>query len=266
MRIFRCPTWPIRQAFVRRPRPNDQEPPLAAMLHGSRGSADVRLQLYMHLIFRVGPKATPAGLPTVAASDPDLAEELGLIPASRTRDAASRRRAARRVSDARNWLIGHRLLAPNGKRKVMVLSETGSGLPYISESSEERRTRLEEHDRYWASITFMRALNGDIRHWEGSPIELPLNFWNSGWNNELRARAIAALLILLDQAPEGEQITVPRIIKHQYAVSSDVWKRGCEDLQEIGLLEREPGAQHGSVQRWKNRVNLERLRYDHPRT
>ena len=116
---------------------------------------------------------------------------------------------ARRVNQTQRWLAKHRYIDRDASHRpplIAILKCDGSGSPW--EGREGTR---------WITI----------------PIEL----WANGWIRSLSGRALA-LYIVLRELTGGRTAgtSVPRGRRAEYGFSYETWKRGCDELEESGLL------------------------------
>jgi hypothetical protein len=119
------------------------------------------------------------------------------------------RNGARRVSDAIDWLAGHKLLVAERRQgapgTVRLLSQDGSGAPYVRPTPQGRYVRL------------------------------PLGMWEEGWIVRLSGTALTLLIVLLDL--QGGRATPqwisPAQARRRYDLSPDTWAKGLRELRAL---------------------------------
>ena len=204
-----------------------QPPPVAHFLRGGRGG-EVRLKLYLSLLW-------------IASNDPYETRFPSAIWAELMDLPDPDHLGARRVKDAIDWLEDQGFVRterrPGWPSMVYLLRETGGSQPY------EHPARSRE-----------------------PYVRLPAGFWSNGWLACLSGRAIALLLILLDNQdyrnPSEPFWVSPRWARDTYALSADTWTRGTQELREHGLIEvsRIPVSEEFGFSRLRNRYVLSAAR------
>jgi hypothetical protein len=236
-RVYKRPTQ-VRRAFIeRRGRPDS--PPLAKMLRGGRGGM-VRLKLYLAILW-----IASGGDHTVTFPARAWAQLLGLDDPQTN--------GARRVTDAIAWLEDHQLVRATRQRgrppELVPLDEGGTGKAYRVPSRTWQEDAEQEN----------RAAN--------IYVQLPVEFWTSGWAAVLSAPAIAMLLVLLaERGPKDPKKFfwfTPDQADQRYDLSEDTRTRGITELEQAGIItiKRKPVNQEMGWSRVRNhyRLNLERL-------
>jgi len=190
---------PFAESFIRRDDASDPPPPLARLLRGGQGG-EVRLKLYLTMsLLAVSP---PFDIGPVPARS--WAEALGLDDPARN--------GARRVSDAIDWLAGHKFLVAERRQgtpgSVRLLSQDGLGGLY------------------------KRPTPG------GRYVRLPLGLWDEGWIVRLSGTALALLIVLLDlQGGRAQpQWISPGPARRRYDLSPDTWTKGLKELKALDLV------------------------------
>lgn len=181
---------------------DDAIAPLASMLRGGRGG-EVRLKLYLSAIWMAGNSPYDVTFPARA-----WAELLGLTDPNNN--------GSRRIADAMTWLDANGFIkverVPGQPSKIVVLDDGGRGSDY--------RPPWSAKDRY---------------------VQLPPELWTKGWMAVLRGRALALLLILLDQQdfrhPARRIWLSPRVAEERYDLSPDTWTKGTAELQDYGVID-----------------------------
>ena len=209
----------VRQGFIRLPRDrepaDDERPPLASLLSGSRDALRIRLYLAVLWLAGGGDKSKGHRVEFPARA---FAELLGLG------DPAGR--GQRRVRDALKAFADEKLIAlqdrPGHPKVISLLREDGSGELYDRpgihfKQSEADDTEVDSVHRF---------------------IQLPPVFWTEGWAQVLSAPAIAMLLVMLLITQNGRQYNqwVSTSQRRFYGLSDDTWTRGVAELTEHGIV------------------------------
>jgi hypothetical protein len=129
-------------------------------------------------------------------------------------------KGARRIKDAIDVLEAQKLITveddPGKPPRLILMDETGSGEPYLPPF---KRVDL---DRY---------------------LQIPAEFWSSGWVVSLSGPAVCVLLIMLDQIayengkPSRKPFWLSPKMRHQlYPLSEDSWTKGCDELASHRLI------------------------------
>jgi hypothetical protein len=192
---------PIRQAFIRSG--SGPPPPLAQVLRGGGRGGEVRLKLFLSLLWIAAAPPHETSFPARG-----WAELLGLRDPDRA--------GARRITDAFSFLAARQLVRVERSRgrpsTVFLLDDAGRGTEYKPPGSGHG-------ERY---------------------VNLPASFWISGWHVVLSAAAVALLLVLLDQQdfqnPTTPTWVSPARARELYALSSDTWTKGTRELRANGLV------------------------------
>lgn len=195
----------IRRGFVRSDDPR-RPPPVARLLVGGRGG-EIRLKLYLSMLFIAVAAPYSTEFPARAWAE--------MFDLEAPADAGSRR-----VRDAIDWLERHRFVRmvrrPGRESEVFLLSDEGTGAPFVLVSKEAR----------------------DI--W----IKLPSEFWAKGWVAQLSGRAVVTLLVLLDYSrlvnQFGKSFWIPPVrARELYSLSSETLARGTSELVSLGVVTAE---------------------------
>jgi hypothetical protein len=190
---------PLAEPFIRREDASDPPPPLARLLRGGQGG-EVRLKLYLTMsLLAVSPPFDIGPIPARS-----WAEALGFDDPGRN--------GARRVSDAIDWLAGHKFLVAERRQgtpgSVRLLSQDGLGGLYKRPTPSGRYVRL------------------------------PLGLWDDGWIVRLSGTALALLIVLLDlQGGRAQpQWISPAPARRRYDLSPDTWTKGLKELNALDLV------------------------------
>lgn len=195
---------PFRRAFIQSETPSTP-PPLTRLLR----SSPFRLKLYLTLMWWSG-RPQPDGEHDTQFPAAMWAELLGLdSPDSQ---------GARRIRRAIQWLHEQSFIHAEEHSglptRIVMLDDTGSGLPYKFPWEDKSR-------RY---------------------VRLPPEFWTKQWVTALSGAAIALYLILLSERgnPADQSLLwiSPRVAKERYGLSEDTWTRGTQELVDQGLVAR----------------------------
>ncbi len=220
----------IRKSFARRADASQPRPWLARLVGADSGrAAEPRIKIVLTLLF-------------LATEDEEFASRVqaakwALLFGLDDPDT----QGARRVSAAVRWLSDEGFIdAKRGQGRaprLQVRHESGDG-PWTSPVGRSGQ-KQPEADRYF---------------------QVDREFWANGWITVLSARAVAALLIVLDatwaldgtryapkESPPGRRfnktialpwkhITEQSLVEH-YGVSRDLFDRGVNELIEWGVLE-----------------------------
>lgn len=209
-----------RAAQVRRlliERPDVSRPtPLARLLRGGRGGS-VRLKLYLSMIWLASAPPHDVAYPARAWAtlldlpDPDKA-------------------GARRVNDSVAWLEAHDFVTvetvPGHPNRVTLLDESGTGRRYLVPGAAYNRARQKKADA------------GQMeRH---RYVQLPSDFWTSGWLATLSGPAVAMLLVLLAErssdAADQDLWFSPGVADKRYSLSEDTRSAGLNELRRASLI------------------------------
>lgn len=282
---------PIRQAWFRRYGARaGYRPPLPSLLEPpGRGGADTRLQLWLWLYLEAHHRAEHGQLSIACAKRRELAGRLHLLRSNEFGNDRVRDSRARRIDNALRHLQSHKLIERRSGGRVLLCNHLGSGNPYEVETDllrDERRKRREaliDHVRNPRSHEAGRAATNryeadDLEacvnkrslgngfwlgdEWEGDAIRVPLSFWANGWASTLPARALLALLVLLDvqSCDETDWFGVPRVLQSQFTLGPDVWQSGLARLVREGIVDQRVDGTMGFVNRKQYRLNLEVIR------
>lgn len=243
--VVRLPQRALRQP---RRRPDIPAPPLIRMLAAGRGSAEVRVRIYLWAWACLSTRnysSIDLRKPTL-----DWAAIANLIaddtPGAKTHKEMTARKeamasAGRRVTRAIDYLESEKLISRPKPDLLCLLDPDCSGRPYEPWSPAviaERRKERDDLYRFYASrIDYRRS-----QVWEDEPLALPATLWTNGTISALPAAAIIVLLILLDyEAEPGDLIKVPKSRAYEYPVAHSTWHKGLSNLESAGLIQKEPG-------------------------
>jgi hypothetical protein len=206
----------VRNGFIERLGPGDQNPPLADMLRGGQGGT-VRLKLLLSLLWIAVRPPHETEYPArgwAALLDLDQPETNG----------------ARRVTAAFTWLAAHDYIRvvpnPGAPATVFLKDERGDDEPY-----QLPATALNAKKEAGGEPT-----RGD--YW----VSLPASFWTNGWIAVLRAPAVAMLLVMLDEAGYARRLKglwhSPRQAQQRFGLSQDTRTDGLLELEAYGIIEK----------------------------
>jgi hypothetical protein len=226
----RSANCPIRKSFARRTDAGQSRPWLARLVGADSGrAAEPRIKIVLTLLFLA--KDDQRSVSSVQAAKWALL--LGLDDPDT--------QGARRVSSAVRWLSD----------EGFIDAERGQG------RAPRLRVRHESGDGPWTSPV---GRSGERQAESDRYFQLDHGFWANGWITVLSARAVAALLVVLDAtwALEGtryapkrsttgrafsETIALPwkhiteQSLVDNYAISRDLFDRGVKELVGWGILE-----------------------------
>lgn len=215
---------PLRASFVRRERADEMVPPLARLVgSGGRGGATA-LRLYLGIVWLAS--APPFDTPQVPARG--WAELLDL------EEPATKGRA--RVVAALNKLEACKLIevnrAPGEASAIQLLHESGTGRRYRQiPSSAYRAADARRKERY---------------------LKINTQLWINGWIQTLSAKALAMLLVILEETYGDYDQPVwwtEQIFTERFALSRATRSEGALELSTAGLIriKRAPVAPAGAV-------------------
>lgn len=210
----------IRHGFIRAPwdpeRANPEAPPLARMMHASRGGA-LRIKLYVTLLWMAGggrDSRHSVNFPARAFAELlDLPDPGG--------------RGERRIREALKAF----------QRDGLIFLESQPGMPSVIHLLQE-----DAADQPYSrpGIHMERAKQAgekvDPAHLF---VQLPAAFWTQGWSIVLNGPAIAMLLVLLVVTENGRKKSqwVSPSQRVRYGLSDDTWTRGLAELVKHGLVD-----------------------------
>ena len=188
----------MRASFIARNRTGRPVPPLARMLRGGRGG-QVRLKLYLSFLWlQTDEEGVPLAFPAqVWAQLLDLDHP----------DTAG----ARRIREAQAWLESNKFITvqaqPGLANRVTVLNETGGADPgpYLVPGAAARAQRNKP---------------GPSPH---RYVQIPQEFWTSGYMAVLSGAGVALYLILLDQYSRYHRQDPPASIWFSPAAFRDLY-------------------------------------------
>lgn len=203
----------IRLQFIARTLPDDPPPLMAELLRGGR-SGEVRLKLYLSLLW------FGRNIPDLRVAYPAQSwAELLDLPNPATA-------GARRIQEGLRWLEKKNLVRlerrPGEATAIHLLDDTGSGEPY--EPAGQAVNRLRGHPDQSRHIY----------------VQLPSSFWTSGWICVLSGAAVAMYLAVLhEQGPADDSRQVwfsPAIARSRFDLSDDTRSKGLTELTRAGLI------------------------------
>lgn len=243
----------IRHGFIRLPRDRehaeDDRPPLAMLLRGSRGA--MRLKLYLAVLWLAGGGETKKGH-AVTFPARAYAELLGLDdPAGN----GQRRVREGLASFAEAGLLTLRA-RPGHPKTVALLREDASGERYDRPGDHFKNVADGEQA---ASAEASKASDHQF-------VRLGPEFWTQGWAQVLSAPAVAVLLAMLVVTRSGREPNQWLSLSERrlYGLSDDTWTRGTAELVGYGILAVRRAPVSKDVFGWKRMRNtysliLERL-------
>jgi hypothetical protein len=89
-------------------------------------------------------------------------------------------------------------------------------------------------------------------------ITLPIGLWRQGWINQLAAPGLGVLIAMRlvgHSKGDTEGFWISPDDRRRYKMSDDTWRRGVQELQELGLLEVRSGVMEDRWN-WERRRNL----------
>jgi hypothetical protein len=210
----------IRHGFIRLPwepeHTPDLPPPLARMMHGSRGGA-LRIRLYLALLWLAGggrDERHSVNFPARAFAELlDLPDPGG--------------RGERRVREAFKVF----------QRDALIVVEPQAGRPSVIHLLQEDASD-QQYSR--PGIHMERAKDaGEKADPAHLFVQLPAGFWTQGWAVVLNGPAIAMLLVLLVVTENGRKKNqwVSPTQRARYGLSDDTWTRGIAELVKHGVVE-----------------------------
>ncbi len=231
----RMRTAQLRRTFVESPEDGAGTPPLARMLRGGRGGT-VRLKLYLSLIWLAAMPPHDASYPARAwATLMDLS-----LPDTN---------GARRVNEAIKWLQDHNFLTveviPGHPNRVTLLDESGMDTPYSVPGEAYNRLKS--------------AGSEDVALASHRYVQIPAQFWTSGWLATLSAPAVAMLLVMLceqgAQDRDRELWFSPGRARNRYGLSDETRSIGLNELRRAKIVtarRRPVGRDMFDVRRFRN--------------
>jgi len=206
----------VRYSFVERTSLENEIPPLARMLRGGGRGGQVRLKLYLSYLW---------------LQRDDQARELSIrnMAWATVFDLKDPQTAgARRISDAQAWLEENSFISitRTGRQNlVTVLSETGSGEPWIAPGAAAKKEKEEG----------LLGLGAVVHRY----IQIPQTFWTRGHIAVLSGAGVAMFLVLLaENGGLGEKALwfSPREADTRFALSEDTRSKGLRELAAAGLI------------------------------
>jgi hypothetical protein len=244
----------IRHGLIRLPRDlehaEDDRPPLAMLLRGSRGA--MRLKLYLAVLWLAGGGETKKGH-SVMFPARAYAELLGLDDPSGN--------GQRRVREALASFAEAGLLTlkarPGYPKTVALLREDASGEPYDRPGPHFKKVA---DGKQAESAEASKTL---VHHF----VRLGPEFWTEGWAQVLSAPAVAVFLAMLVVTRNGRDSNQWLSLSERrlYGLSDDTWTRGTAELADYGILAVRRAPVSKDVFAWKRMrntysLNLARLK------
>jgi hypothetical protein len=234
----------IRQGFIRLARDldheEDQRPPLAMLLRGSRGA--MRLKLYLAVLWLAGGGETKKGH-EVTFPARAYAELLGLD------DPGGK--GQRRVREGLASFAEARLLtlraSPGYPQTVALLREDASGETYDRPGDHFKKgADGEPAEPAAASKTSVHQF-----------VRLGSGFWTQGWAQVLSAPALAVFLAMLVVTRNGRERDQWLSLgeRRLFGLSDDTWTRGTAELVDYGILAVRRAPVSKDVFGWKRMRN-----------
>lgn len=177
----------------------DGQTPLKHIQQDGRGEG-LRLRLFLLMVMMA--TAAPHRLRPYVA--PAFAKTLDL--------ADPEKEGARRVNQSQRWLAQYNYISRDTTQRPMVVTILNcdrSGTPWSGASGKR-----------WITV--------------------PLELWTNGWILELSGRGLALYIVLRElTGGKAAGASVPGRRRKEYGLSYETWKRGCDELEELGLLQVE---------------------------
>jgi hypothetical protein len=233
---------PVRKGFVSNAfyAGEAATPPLAALLRGGGRGGQLRVKLYISLLWLCAAEPYEASLPARA-----WAALLGLTD--------HETRGVRRIHEAIRDLHERRLITVRdrgGMPSVLsLLDENATGEPYIPPST--------------AYSTLMRQGAEPARLRRHQYFRIPSSFWTQGYVSQLGGPGVAMLLVLLcEQSRSGSGVWfTPEIARQRFALAHSTRSTGLEQLRELGLVTSKVAvtSEDGTYVTFQRRRNIHQL-------
>jgi len=239
---------PVRKGFVSSAfyTGDAATPPLAALLRGGGRGGQLRVKLYVSLLWLCSAAPFEASLPARA-----WAALLGL--------ADPEVRGVRRIHEAIRDLQERNLITirdRGGMPNVLgLLNENATGEPYTPPSTT------------YNTLSGQGAEPAQLRRHQY--FRIPSSLWTEGHICQLGGPGIAMLLVLLcEQSRAGTPIWfTPEIARQRFALAHSTRNAGLDELRELGLITSkvEVTTEDGTYLTFKRRRNVHQLNLGTPR-
>ncbi|MEV0167343.1 hypothetical protein [Nonomuraea fuscirosea] len=215
-------------------------PPLAKLLRGGGRGGQLRLKLYLSLIWLSAKEPYDSSLPARS-----WAALLGL--------ADHETRGVRRIQEAIRDLQDHNLISVRdrgGYPSVLTLqNENGQGEPYLPPS--DVYSRLQSRNARPEQLRPHRYFR------------IPSALWTEGLIAQLGGPGIAMLLVLLcEQRGPGTDVWFsPQVAKQRFALAPSTRNAGLEQLRNLDLIDTRTKvtSEEGTYITFQRRRNVHRL-------
>lgn len=215
-------------------------PPLAALLRGGGRGGQLRVKLYISLLWLCAAEPYEASLPARA-----WAALLGL--------ADHETRGVRRIHEAIRDLHERKLITVRdrgGMPSVLgLLDENATGEPYIPPSTA------------YSTLTRQGAEPARLRRHQY--FRIPSSFWTEGYVSQLGGPGVAMLLVLLCEQPRsGAGIWfTPETARQRFALAHSTRTTGLQQLRELGLITSKVAvtSEDGTYLTFQRRRNVHQL-------
>jgi hypothetical protein len=215
-------------------------PSLAAMLRGGGRGGQLRVKLYISLLWLCAAAPYEASLPARA-----WAALLGL--------ADHETRGVRRIHEAIRDLHDRKLITVRdrgGMPSILgLLDENGGGEPYIPPSTA------------YNTLARQNAAPAQLRRHQY--FRIPSSFWTEGYVSQLGGPGVAMLLVLLCEQPRaGAGIWfTPETARQRFALAHSTRATGLQQLRELGLVTSQVAvtSEDGTYLTFQRRRNVHQL-------
>ncbi|MFI6900228.1 hypothetical protein ACIBKY_03145 [Nonomuraea sp. NPDC050394] len=234
---------PLRKGFVSTEFYTGQgSPPLANLLRGGGRGGQLRLKLYLSLLWLSAKEPYDSSLPARA-----WAALLGL--------ADHETRGVRRVQEAIRDLESHNLISVRdrgGHPSVLtLLDENGQGQAYLTPSDVYSR---------------LQSLNAQPEQLRPHRyFRIPSALWTQGHIARLGGPGISMLLVLLcEQREAGNDVWFsPRVAKERFDLSPSTRSQGLQELRDLNLVDTrmKVTSEDGTYITFQRRRNVHRLSF-----
>lgn len=236
---------PVRKSFVSTSfNSASSVPPLAALVRGGGRGGQLRLKLYLSLLWVCASEPFEASMPARA-----WAALLGL-PDPDDRGVRRIHEATRDLRDRELIQVRDRGGYPNA---LILLDESGSGEPYRSPASlynqlrnvQANRDRLRPHQYF----------------------KIPSSIWTEGYIQRLGGPGMAMLLVLLcKRVADNDVWFSPAVAHERFALAPSTRSAGLQQLRTEGLIttRSEVISEDGNYISFQRRRNVHRLTIPEP--
>lgn len=237
---------PVRKSFVSTSfNPLLPVPPLAALLRGGGRGGQLRLKLYLSLLWVCASEPFETSMPARA-----WAALLGLPDPDD--------RGVRRIHEATRDLRTKGLIQVRERgghpNALVLLDESGSGEPYRSPASLYNQLRN-------AQVTSRERLRPH------QYFKIPSSIWTAGYIQRLGGPGMAMLLVLLCERVANNDVWFSPGVAHQrFALASSTRSMGLQQLRQEGLISTrsEVISEDGNYISFQRRRNVHRLTIPEP--